>query len=64
MTGTLLRRLEKIEKLMNPPDNVPKVRIQVAFINPDGTVAGTRIIEPGKPDEIIDFGQLDKDETD
>jgi hypothetical protein len=62
--SNLLKRLEKVEGLMNPPDNVPKIRFEIVYINPDKTVAGKRIIEPGKPDEIIDFGQLDKDETD
>jgi hypothetical protein len=51
--SNLLRRLEKLEELMNPPDDVPKFHIEVVFINPDGTVAGRRIIESGKPDEII-----------
>jgi hypothetical protein len=60
----LLKRLEKVEELMNPPDDVLKLRIEVVFISPDGTVAGRRIIEPEKPDEIIGpDGEDEKNET-
>jgi hypothetical protein len=42
--SNLLKRLEKVEDLMNPPDNVPKFRIQMVFVRPEGTVSGARII--------------------
>jgi hypothetical protein len=53
MSRDFLKRLEKVEQRMNPPDETPKVRFRILFIRPDGTVAGKRIIEPGKPDVII-----------
>jgi hypothetical protein len=50
--SNLLKRLEKVEELMTPP--APrKFRIEIVFISPDGRVAGRRIIESGKPDQII-----------
>ena len=51
MTGNLLKRLEKIEEQMNPPE-LPKVRIQVVFVRPDGSVSSTMMIESGKSDVI------------
>jgi hypothetical protein len=59
--SNLLKRLEKVEERMNPPDNVPKVGIQVVFIRPDGAVAGRRIIGPGV-NEIVKENH--EDETD
>jgi hypothetical protein len=46
MSWDLLKRLEKVDELMNPQE-APRPRIQVVFIRPDGTVAGRRIIGPG-----------------
>jgi hypothetical protein len=51
MSSDFLKRLEKVEELMNPADNGPKFRIELVFINPDGTIAGTRIIGPDEPGE-------------
>jgi hypothetical protein len=50
MTANLLRRLEKVEELMNPPEALPRPRIEVVFIRPDGTVSSRRIFGPGEPD--------------
>jgi hypothetical protein len=47
--SNLLKRLEKVEELMNPPEAPLMPRIVVQFINPDGTVAGRRIFGPGEP---------------
>jgi hypothetical protein len=60
MTGSLLKRMEKVEKLMNPPEAPQMPRIVVVFINPDGTVAGRRIIGPGVNEVVEDD---DDDET-
>jgi hypothetical protein len=49
MTGSLLKRLENVEKVMNPPEAPMMPRIVVVFINPDGTVAGRRIFGPDEP---------------
>jgi hypothetical protein len=63
MSRDFLKRLEKVEKQMNPPPPVQLPRIKVAFIRPDGTVAGWKIINPGPEDEIIEEMD-DEDETD
>jgi hypothetical protein len=57
--SNLLKRLEKLEGLMNPPNDVPKFRIQVVFIRPDGTVAGRRIIGPGV-NEVVEEDEEDE----
>jgi hypothetical protein len=46
---SLLRRLEKVEELMAPPDEL-KFRIQVVFIGPAGEITGTRTFssQPGE----------------
>jgi hypothetical protein len=46
--SNLLKRLEKVEEAMNPPEP-PKFRIEVIFVRPDKTISGRRIIESGKP---------------
>jgi hypothetical protein len=50
--------LERIEEQMVSPEPL-KVRIQVTFVRPDGTISGRRILESGKPDVII---QEDEDD--
>jgi len=50
--SNLLKRLEKVEELMNPPE-APKVRMEIRFIRPDRTVSSRMIIESGKPNVII-----------
>jgi hypothetical protein len=50
MNGNLLRRLEKVEERMNPPEPPPRPRIEIVFIRPDGTVSSRRIFGPGEPD--------------
>jgi len=59
--SNLLKRLEKVEELMNPPE-APKVRMEIRFIRPDRTVSSRMIIESGKPNVIIQGD--DEDETD
>jgi len=61
MSGNLLKRLEKVEELMNPPE-APKIRMEIRFIRPDRTVSSRMIIESGKPNVIIQGD--DEDETD
>jgi hypothetical protein len=53
----LLRRLEKVEELMNPPDNQMKFEITVVFINPAGEVTGTRTFGSPKASEGNQRGQ-------
>jgi len=59
--SNLLKRLEKVEELMNPPE-APKIRMEIRFIRPDRTVSSRMIIESGKPNVIIQGD--DEDETD
>jgi hypothetical protein len=48
-TAALLKRLAKVEQVMNPPEAPPMPRIVVVFVNPDKTVAGRLIFGPGEP---------------
>jgi hypothetical protein len=52
MSRDFLKRLEKIEERMNPPEPL-KFRIEIIFVRPDRTISGRRILESGKPDVII-----------
>jgi hypothetical protein len=61
MNSNLLKRLEKVEEQMSPPEP-PKYRIEIIFVRPDKTICGRRILETGKPDVIIQ--EDDEDETD
>jgi hypothetical protein len=69
MTSSFLKRLEKVEELMNPPAPPQMPRIVVTFIRPDGTVAGRRIFGPGESDGGRRIGpeepdEVEEDETD
>jgi hypothetical protein len=61
MSRDFLKRLEKVEKRMNPPEP-PKIRIEVSFVRPDRTISSRMIIESGKPNVII--GEDENDEED
>jgi hypothetical protein len=50
MTNQILRRLEKVEELMSPPDEL-KFRIEVLFIGANGEVTGTRTFGSQKASE-------------
>ena len=60
MSRDFLKRLEKIEEQMNPPEPL-RFRIEIVFIRPDRTVSSRRIIESGKPNVIIQ--EDDEDEA-
>jgi hypothetical protein len=47
--SNLLKRLEKVEELMNPPEAPTPPRIEIVLIKPDGTVSSRRMFGPGEP---------------
>jgi len=59
MSRDFLKRLEKIEEQMNPPEPL-RFRMEIVFIRPDRTVSSRRIIESGKPNVIISPDGEDK----
>jgi len=58
MSRDFLKRLEKVERQMDPPEG-PKFRIEVRFVRPDGTISGRRIIGPGVNEVIQDDDEDD-----
>jgi hypothetical protein len=56
MTNQIVRRLEKVEQLMTPPDEL-KFQIEVVFISPAGKVTGTRTFGSTKASEGNQRGQ-------
>ena len=55
MTNQILRRLEKIEALMAPRDDVPKIRIALMYVeSADGYPTGrVLIVRDGKETEAF-----------
>jgi hypothetical protein len=49
MSRDLLKRLEKVEERMNPPEPPPRQRFVVVFINPDRTVHSRVVFGPDEP---------------
>jgi hypothetical protein len=66
MTGqTIRRRLEKIEELMTPSDNVPKIRITRIYVDAiDGYPSGKVLIvrDGQETEEFLDPAAIHKHE--